>query len=602
MRGSARTDLMTFPFATAADLKAAIDLPARRRLLESMASRGSSELAALTLPGLLVWVHGQTASTASLKAWWLAFALFALVSYLLRRRFHADLAMRGDAAVHRWQPWFGRLALLNGLAWTMPVWLTLGAGSYEFKLLLYLVLCGVIASASAFLATVAGVFIRFFLGCFVPMTVAVPWVFPARWPFILPVTLLYGLLICRHAWGTQQFVRQQLALERERSALAEQYRLARDRAEQALAEKERFLSTASHDLRQPVHALGMLVDAAMTRNADAGLAPVLQDVQRCARSLIGMFDALLDLSRIEAGTYAPAAVAVPLGELFADVGTVFGRDAQALGLRLRFHVPQRREAVVAGDPTLLRQIAFNLVQNALRYTPQGGVLVGARRRGSRWRLEVWDTGTGVAPEDRNRIYSPFFRSATAEQSVQAPHAGRGHGLGLAVVARCAELMGAGFGFESTPGRGSVFWVDLVGVPGSALPGPRVGQGGEGSLRGRCLLVDDDPQVGAAWSALLSAWGVTPRVARSAAEARACLDEGFAPDSILCDLRLGNEREGFALLQELLARCPGARGAMISGEFDAPELAQAEEEGYLVFRKPLEPAELQAVLANWTPAA
>lgn len=589
------------PLSRSAASPATIDLPARRRLLESMASRGSSEVAAFILPGLLVWVHGRAASTGPMLAWWAAFALFAVAMFLLRRRFKADLAVEGDAAALRWEPWFGRLALLNGLFWTAPIFLTMAEGSYEFKLLLYLVLCGVIASASAFLATVPGVFLRFLAGCFVPMALAVPWVFPIRWPFLLVVTLLYGLLICRHAWGTQQFVRQQLALERERAALAEQYRLARDRAEQALAEKERFLSTASHDLRQPVHALGMLVDAALTRNGDAGLTPVLQDVQRCARSLIDMFDALLDLSRIEAGTYAPAAVPVPLGELFADVATVFGRDAQALGLRLRFHVPRRREAIVAGDPTLLRQIAFNLVQNALRYTPHGGVLVGARANGTRWRLEVWDTGTGVAPEDRNRIYSPFFRSANAEQSVQPAQAGRGHGLGLAVVARCAELMGAGFGFDSTPGRGSMFWVDLVAVPSHAPSPSRAGVPGDASLRGRCLLVDDDPQIGAGWSALLTAWGVTPRVARSAAEARACLDEGFVPDGILCDLRLGNERDGFALLQELLARCPQARGAMVSGEFDAPELVQAEEDGYLVFRKPLEPAELHAVLVNWMPS-
>lgn len=147
----------------------------------------------------------------------------------------------------------------------------------------------------------------------------------------------------------------------------------------------------------------------------------------------------------------------------------------------------------------------------------------------------------------------------------------------------------------------MFWVDLVAVPSHAPSPSRAGVPGDASLRGRCLLVDDDPQIGAGWSALLTAWGVTPRVARSAAEARACLDEGFVPDGILCDLRLGNERDGFALLQELLARCPQARGAMVSGEFDAPELVQAEEDGYLVFRKPLEPAELHAVLVNWMPS-
>ena len=582
------------------DPDAPLDLPSRRRLLESVAARGSTEVAAVTLPGLLVWAHGRDGGDVGLLLlWWAGFVAFAVVVFVLRRRFQAHIAAHGDAVTERWERVFRGLSLLNGACWSVPVFLTMHDGSHEFKLLLYLALCGVLASAASFLGPVPGMFVRFFAGCYLPLLAAVVWVFPERWPIVLPLTLIYGVVICRHAWGTRHFVRQQIALERDRAALADQYRLARDRAELALAEKQRFLSTASHDLRQPVHAMGMLVEAALARNTDGGLAPVLVDVQRCTRSLTVMFDALLDLSRIEAGTFSPTFAAVSLEDLFEEVATVFGPDAQGRGLQLRLKLPRRRPPLVRGDPTLLRQITFNLVQNALRYTQRGGVLAAVRPRGDGWRLEVRDTGTGVAAEDRARIFSPFFRSSRADAGTApgTPPA-RGLGLGLAVVARCAELMGARFGFDSTPGRGSVFWVDLPAMALTLPSGPPRPKEALGALSGRCLLVDDDLDVGAGWSALLGTWGLDTRVTRSRAEALACLEAGFAPDAILCDLRLAGDHCGYALLQELLDRCPSARGAMVSGEFDAPELVRAEDEGHLVFRKPVEPDLLHAVLARW----
>ena len=572
------------------------DLASRRRLLESIASRGSTEAAALVIPGFLVWAASRSMSPWPLVAWWAGFAVFAAVAFRLRRAFRADVARRGDAAVPRWEPVFGRLALVNALAWSLPLAVSFGGASYEFKLLLYLVLAAVTASAATFLAPLPGMFVPFLAGCMGPAVAAVPWVFPQRWPVILPLTVLYTVVIARHAWGTRQFMLQQLALERERAALAEQYRVARDRAEHALAEKDRFLSTASHDLRQPVHAIGMLVEAALAGNRDASLAPVLQDVQRASRSLTGMFDALLDLSRVEAGTAAADRVPIPLRDLFEDAAALFGRDAAARGLTLRHRLPAGNDTAVLGDPTLLRQVVFNLLQNAVRYTPRGGVLLGVRPRAGQWRIGVWDTGTGVAMADPSPIYSPFYRGPAARTGGAA-----GHGLGLAVVARSAERMGAGYGFESVPGRGSCFWVELPRAQGAADLSANGVFGRVRSLAGRCLLVEDDPQAGPAWVGLLATWGATARLARDAAQAGQCLDAGFDPDVILCDLRLAGRESGFALLQALLARCPGARGALVTGELSSPVMDEAEEEGYLVFRKPVEPDVLHAVLARWLPA-
>jgi CheY-like chemotaxis protein len=174
-----------------------------------------------------------------------------------------------------------------------------------------------------------------------------------------------------------------------------------------------------------------------------------------------------------------------------------------------------------------------------------------------------------------------------------------------VVARCARMMGAEFGFRSRLGKGSRFWLQWPALsdntagpqPETAPQAPAAAPVRE-ALTGRCLVVDDDPQVLVAWRALLDSWGVNTRAAANAAEAVALLDGGFVPQAIFCDQRLRSGESGFDVLRELLARCPGASGAMISGEFDSPELLEAEAEGYIVLRKPVDPDDLHALLSTW----
>jgi CheY-like chemotaxis protein len=243
---------------------------------------------------------------------------------------------------------------------------------------------------------------------------------------------------------------------------------------------------------------------------------------------------------------------------------------------------------------------MNLMHNALRYTKQGGVLIAVRKRSSEWQIEVWDTGIGVAIEEQDRIYSPFYRNEHAWRIDSA-----GHGLGLAVVARCCEMMGCQYGFSSRLGRGSRFWLRLPAVTGSLQSISIVDEPKQveswaipASLSGTCLIVDDDPQVINAWQSLLSSWGLEVRCVESAMQALAILDDGVMPQVILCDQRLRAGESGFDVLRALLTRCPEASGAMISGEFDSLELVEAESEGYLVLHKPLEPEVLFTLLSRW----
>lgn len=587
------------PAADAQTSNAALDLAVRRRLLQSFASRsGASEIPALVIPGVLTWLHARSgAPSGPMLWWWGAFLAFASLLWTMQWRFRRDATRPDVEVVPRWERTFQVLAVADGVLWVVPIALTQGAAQ-DFRLLVYLVMCAVIASGTTFLAPQPRVFFPFFVATYGPILAAVTWYFPERWQAMLALVVLFGGVILRHAWGSRRFVVQQVEMERQRLQLAERYREAKEEAERALEEKNRFFATASHDLRQPLHAMGLLMETAIQRNTDTQLVPVLNGIQDCARSLAFMFDALLDLSRLESGTYEVRREPVPLSTVFGDVATVFGPDAQQRGLRLRVSLPRRRMPIVHTDGTLLRQMVFNLVQNALRYTCRGGVLVGVRSRGGQWRIEVRDTGPGVPLEDQHRLYAPFYRG-TARWTQEVA----GHGLGLSVVARSARLIGADHGFQSTEGRGSCFWVSLDAALDHRLQdaeplGGVSWQERLDSLSGSCLLVEDDPQVAPAVAALLRSWGLEVNVAITAQQALEIVDAGPAPGAILCDQRLAGGQSGFALLQELLQRCPAARGALVSGEYRSAALAQAEEEGYLVFRKPLAPAQLHAVLTRW----
>ncbi len=549
----------------------------------------------LLFGGLLAWLGGNPVGLFVWGALYLP-ALWGV--WRLHRRYRRDQSERKAMEVlATWQPRLQWLALGHGGALSLSVALSLMGATYDFMLLLYATLMGIAAINAAQMTAHWGVYRALFFGMALGLAL-LPWSFPGHWYFILPMTLVMNLVIYRSAFHAHRFFVRQIVLEERSRDLAERYRQASSAAETALAEKNRFLSTAAHDLRQPVHAMGLLAEAIALHGRDNPRLEVLLAQWRLSmRSVSHMFDALLDLSRIESGAVELRPAPLPLYRLFDDIHTQFAAEAGARRLTLRLHPPPHHATVLA-DPALARQSLANLVHNALRYTPRGGVLVGARRRGTHWRIEVWDTGVGVALEEQGQIYQAFYRPHHAWELHRS-----GHGLGLAVVARCVALMGARQGLASRLGKGSCFWMELPVTEAQPLAeqnAPSAAPGHPRLLPGRCLVVDDDPHVLDAWSALLALWGVDVRLAANAREAFAHLDAGFAPQAVLCDQRLRSGESGFEVLCALLERCPAAHGAMVSGEFDAPELQEAEAQGYLVLRKPVDTDTLYALLAQWLP--
>jgi signal transduction histidine kinase/CheY-like chemotaxis protein len=571
------------------------------RLLELTFSRLLFGIHALPFVGapFLLWMWQQGLDVTNMLIWLAVCVLFNLWAVRLKGTFFLDLsALSALRAVDKWRPAIHRLVIVYGFGVSILALITAGKVSTGFAYLLLTVQAAIIAGNATHLSPEIGTFKRFFTVAWGICVVLIPWSFPDEWPATLFLSLIFVLAIHLQAMRSHSFFVQFVQLEESSKQLAERYRLAKEEAESALQAKNRFLSTASHDLRQPVHAMGFLIESIAHRNRDQVLVPALDDLRRSVQSATQMFNALLDLSRIETGGIEVRREPVAINPLMRDVGTVFREEARSRGLDLRVRLSRSGKAVVMADALMLRQSLVNLLHNALRYTSRGGVLICVRRRGTDWQLEVWDTGVGVANDEKAKVYSPFYRNQHAWRRDDA-----GHGLGLAVVARCAELMGATHGFDSIEGRGSRFWMRLPGaLPQQTgvlpLPTPFPALSTLRSLTGTCLVVDDDPQVVSAWNSLMQAWGVEVRCAASAAEAFATLDAGFQPRAILCDQRLRSGESGFEVLKALFSRCPEASGAMVSGEYSSDELQEAEQEGYLVLRKPLEAAQLHALLMRW----
>ncbi len=217
----------------------------------------------------------------------------------------------------------------------------------------------------------------------------------------------------------------------------------------AIATKNRFLASAAHDLRQPVHALSLYADWLATEPEMA--RDISPRILQSTRAINELFDSLFDLTRIDAGNYKVRLQHVDVRQLFADLALQFEPVAAAKSLRLRTHSPPM---TIWADPVVLRRILGNLLSNAIKHTSRGGVLLGLRCRPDTLIFEVWDTGVGIAREHQQAIFQEFFRVSQHQGTEDSL------GLGLTIVSRLATMMGYQLALSSEANRGSVFRVML----------------------------------------------------------------------------------------------------------------------------------------------
>ncbi|MFO6421225.1 hybrid sensor histidine kinase/response regulator [Hylemonella sp. W303a] len=514
-----------------------------------------------------------------------------------------------EEAMARWGRRSSVGQLMSGLAWGVGALVLNPTGAMEVQLFLTVMIAMLAITAGGAFATLRPAFLAFYLPCMLPLPFAL-FAIGGDIGHVAGLTLLiYTYFFAVFSLRVNRRLLESIRLRLAQTELAEQLAQRTAVAEAAAADKSRFLAAASHDLRQPLHALALFVDALKScpDNATATREALVRNVEQSLGAMDSLFHALLDISKLDAGVVRPVWASFPVQALLDDVLLNFSGPAQAQGLRLIVHPSA---AWVRGDRVLCGQMLGNLVSNALRYTRQGGVLVACRRerRGGRegrdggWRIVVVDTGIGIAPDQLDEVFKEFVQIGNPERDRR-----QGLGLGLAIVRRIADLTRIPVHVRSLPGRGSTFGFSLPRAEPQATAAPAVTANAvgdatrrlEGQLTGRLVAVlDDEIQVREGMRALLQSWGAQVVAAPTSAALIAELNaQTRAPDLLVCDYRLQGGASGITAVHEVREEFNSPIPALlVTGDTAPDRLAEATASGLPLLHKPVPPRALRRMLA------
>ena len=555
--------------------------------------------------GVVLMLFWALAPAALMLPWLAAFAAMGLARWWVGRRFRlATPRSRQD-----WLDWQRRSNLgtaAAGALWGLTGWLFYGLGDAAQKTGLIVLVYTFVVAAVPVLSTQPRMFLAFVSLCFLPLVFRVASAGDLHGYQLAGELLLIIGLTTVLARYHRQALRRIIELKLQADGLLASLRVgkqaadaARREAEVANRAKSKFFTAASHDLRQPLHAMGLFAEALRQRVHEPEVAHLVNSINESVDALEGLFSELLDITRIDSGGVEVAPRHFRVDDILRKLRLHFEPVAFEKGLALRLRGGRR---AVLADPLLVERILRNLVSNALRYTNDGSVLVGCRQRGDKVLLQVWDTGVGIRAEQQAMIFEEFYQVPNTE--AVAPEQRRGLGLGLAIVKRLAGLMGAPLRLASTPGRGSVFTLEL---PVGKAPGPQAsalpGKGPlELTLKGRLIvIVEDEPAVRDGLEVLLKGWGASiesfDSVAGSVAWARASPPDQAVPHLLIVDYRLENGLNGVQAIQALRQRFgAGVPAIVVTGSTMIGHEREAQDNDFHVLTKPVLPNKLRAMIA------
>ena len=514
----------------------------------------------------------------------------------------------GLEALRVWRRSWMALVLCQGAMWGLAAWLFWDLGSPFHKVALLLIVFTYCLASVQLLATQGKVFLIFISLVLTPTIVRVA--SDTSQPFHLQLAVVLTLMFCITVLMARTYssaLGQAIALKSRTDELALKLRTekvvadeARRAAEAANRAKTQFFAAASHDLRQPLHAMGLFAEALRQRSHDPEVASLVNSINESVDALEGLFSELLDITRIDTGGVDVNPAAVRLRDVFSRLRLHFEPTAFEKGLMLSFHGEHR---VAHTDPVLLERVLRNLVSNAIRYSDDGGVLVSCRARGGKLLLQVWDSGIGISEANLPRIWDEFYQ-AQSNRPLEAHHR-KGLGLGLAIVKRLGALMEAPISVRSRLGHGTVFSFE---VPLGKAPRPLESAAPGGAraplgltLQGRqIVVVEDEMAVREGLVVLLKAWGasVVSFDTVEAVEAWLLAQPQDVPDLLLVDYRLPHGRTGIDALGLLRAHWPVARlpAIVITGSSLGGHEDEAVTHNYHLLIKPVLPNKLRAMIA------
>ena len=411
---------------------------------------------------------------------------------------------------------------------------------------------------------------------------------------LMMIVYLFTILMSGH--NMKRAVLQSINLRLENIALVNdlvvkntQAEQAREAAVQADISKSKFLAAASHDLRQPLHALGLFVDALENRISYPEVRGIVDNIRISTDALSDLMNALLDISKLDAGVLEPRITEFSLRPLLERIKTDFTEVATSNQLRLRI---VDCGFLIKTDPAMLERILRNLVSNAICYTQTGSVLLGCRRRDHSVTIEIHDTGIGINKDEMGNIFEEFYQIENPERDRR-----KGLGLGLAIVKRLADLLGHELTVSSIRSKGSVFCITVPQV-GTAIQQVKPVQNFINDLNGtRVLVVDDEAMIRVGMQKVLAAWGCTVQEAESIEQALDIVNQGCAIDIILTDYRLRENTTGIEVIDAINMACAKSIPAIIlTGDTDPQRLREAKDSGFSLLHKPVSPAKLRSLMS------
>ncbi|HHI75690.1 MAG TPA: hybrid sensor histidine kinase/response regulator [Gammaproteobacteria bacterium] len=539
----------------------------------------------LLVSSIAAWMLRERVAHELLLLWVAGIWVVALARWLLDAR----LVRLPTASAARWRlAAFALGSAVSGVLWGSSVLWLADIHDPLYTAMVVLMLAGMTAGAVPSLSAHALVYACYAVPALAPLAVVLlaggEGTIPAAGIFMalfLLVNLGYSLVLHRR-YGETIRRRHENALLVER--LREQMRIAQE----ADLAKTRFLAAASHDLRQPLYAMGLFLDTLEQTLDDPRQRHLMQRVRQSADALQDLFNALLDISRLDAGAMQVERQPLALEALLRELQAEFAPQAQAKGLHLEVAPCQEW---VESDPLLLGRMLRNLLSNAIRYTESGSVLVSGERHDGRLRLSVCDTGPGIAEADRQRIFREF-------QQLDNPGRDRrqGLGLGLAIVRRLANLLDHPLELRSRLGEGSCFLMSLPLARPLEGEGYREPDSVHREWCGEVLVVDDETEVLEALTEVLLGWGMQVQVAEDIDEARALVEAGLRPELLISDYRLRSGPVGLELIRWARSRLGEGLGVLlVTGDTAAEELARMHAQGVPVLNKPVRAADLRRAI-------
>lgn len=482
-------------------------------------------------------------------------------------------------------------AFVNGLVWSVVPWFFLLPEQPLYVLFITCLYAGYVSGSVASTA----VYFPAFLSFSAPITV----IFALR-VFLEtePIYFAIGIMILFYAAASYSFARNNnrtiedaIRLRFENVNLMEELRDQRDAAEHALKVKNHFLATTSHDLRQPLHALGLFIEAMGSELQDNQPRDTLDKIRESTEALTAQLHGMLDLSSLDAAIVEHKPSHFSLGGLLTRLQNEFAAQVLAKGLKMT--VLHEEDVAVHADAQIVERILRNLVSNAVNNTDRGTITLGVESiEGERVEITVRDTGCGIPREEHGAIFDEYHQLNNPGRDRR-----RGLGLGLAIVKRLCALGDYELRLDSTVGEGSAFRLTLPAGDVQKIGAPRVPASSSRLKGARVVLIDDDQDILASTSAMLTRWGCDCVVALSPESAlRELAADANPPDLVVSDLRLQDNANGINAIEQLRRRYGNQLPAvLITGETLPEELRAANAVGLQVLHKPVQPGELRSAL-------